>query len=128
MPSLRLEYHLIQGTFMRSYINHNATSMAFEKNGPGEEPGTEVEARTRNQSSPGRLSNHDRDLTTSEDDEEDEEEEETEPSLKYTKLTGSLSQIYRNRDSTSAALVSGDKMVGDTKRECLNLKEMLILR
>lgn len=45
-----------------------------------------------------------------EEDEEDEEEEE-EPKLKYARLTGRLSSIYRNGDSTSAFTVAGDKMV-----------------
>ncbi|KAK5173157.1 Vacuolar protein sorting-associated protein 41 [Saxophila tyrrhenica] len=46
------------------------------------------------------------------DDEEDEEEEEDEePKLKYAKLTGSLTNVYRNGDSTSAFAVAGDKMV-----------------
>jgi vacuolar protein sorting-associated protein 41 len=42
-------------------------------------------------------------------DEEDEDEEE--PKLKYAKLTGSLTNVYRNGDSTSACTVAGDKMV-----------------
>ncbi|KAI9654861.1 MAG: Vacuolar protein sorting-associated protein 41 [Alyxoria varia] len=46
------------------------------------------------------------------DDEEDEEdEEETEPTLKCARLTGSLSSLYKNGDSTSTFLVSGDKMI-----------------
>lgn len=56
--------------------------------------------------------------TTETDDEEDGEEEEgedTEPSLKYSKLTASLSQLYRGKDSTSASLISGDKMVCSEK-------------
>ena len=48
-----------------------------------------------------------------EDEEEDgEDEEEEEPKLKYTRLTGSLSSVYRGGDATSAFLVAGDKMVG----------------
>ncbi|TKA22337.1 hypothetical protein B0A50_08156 [Salinomyces thailandicus] len=49
-----------------------------------------------------------------EPEEEEGEEEEDEPKLKYTKLTGSLSGIYRNNDSTSAFAVAGDKMVVGT--------------
>lgn len=45
-----------------------------------------------------------------EDDEEDEEDEDEEPKLKYSKLTGSLSGVYRNGDSTSAFVVAGDKI------------------
>ena len=44
-------------------------------------------------------------------DAESDEEEEDEPQLKYTKLTGSLSSVYRNGDTTSAFFVGGDKMV-----------------
>jgi len=43
---------------------------------------------------------------------DEEEEEEDEPRLKYTKLTGSLSSVYRNGDATSSFVVAGDKMVG----------------
>ena len=42
--------------------------------------------------------------------EDDEEEDEDEPKLKYVKLTGSLTNVYRNGDSTSAFIVAGDKM------------------
>ncbi len=48
---------------------------------------------------------------SSDDDDEDEEGEEEEPKLKYTRLTGSLSTVYRNGDATSAFIVAGDKMV-----------------
>jgi hypothetical protein len=41
----------------------------------------------------------------------DQEEDEDEPKLKYHRLTGSLSSVYRNGDATSCFLVSGDKMV-----------------
>ncbi|EME77971.1 uncharacterized protein MYCFIDRAFT_33959 [Pseudocercospora fijiensis CIRAD86] len=49
------------------------------------------------------------------DDEEAEEEDEDdeEPKLKYAKLTGNLANVYR-ADSTSAFLVTGDKMVVGT--------------
>lgn len=42
---------------------------------------------------------------------EEDEEEEDEPKLKYAKLTGSLTNVYRNGDSTSSTTVAGDKMV-----------------
>ncbi|KAI7458237.1 WD domain-containing protein [Hortaea werneckii] len=45
---------------------------------------------------------------------DEEEEEDDEPKMKYTQLTGSLSGIYRNGDSTSAFTVAGDKMVVGT--------------
>ena len=45
------------------------------------------------------------------EDEDDEDEEDEEPKLKYAKLTGSLTSVYRNGDSTSASIVAGDKMV-----------------
>ena len=44
------------------------------------------------------------------EEEDDEEEDEDEPKLKYVKLTGSLTNVYRNGDSTSAFIVAGDKM------------------
>lgn len=45
-------------------------------------------------------------------DEADEEgEEDREPNLKYTRLTSSVASLYRNGDSTSAFVVTGDKMV-----------------
>ena len=47
----------------------------------------------------------------SEEEDDDEDEEEDEPKLKYTKLTGSVTSVYRNGDSTSASIVAGDKMV-----------------
>ncbi|KAK3718742.1 Vacuolar protein sorting-associated protein 41 [Vermiconidia calcicola] len=45
------------------------------------------------------------------EEEDDEEDDDDEPKLKYTKLTGSLTNVYRNGDSTSAFTVAGDKMV-----------------
>lgn len=41
---------------------------------------------------------------------EGEEEDDEEPKLKYAKLTGSLTNVYRNGDSSSAFVVAGDKM------------------
>lgn len=52
----------------------------------------------------------DRDNDEDEEDEE-EEEEEDEPKLKYARMTGHLTQVYRNGDATSCFLVAGDKMV-----------------
>ncbi|KAK3671428.1 Vacuolar protein sorting-associated protein 41 [Recurvomyces mirabilis] len=48
------------------------------------------------------------------DEEDEDEEEDEEPKLKYAKLTGSLTGVYRNGDSTSAFAVAGDKMVMGT--------------
>ncbi|KAK1025303.1 Vacuolar protein sorting-associated protein 41, partial [Friedmanniomyces endolithicus] len=48
------------------------------------------------------------------DEENEEDEEDEEPKLKYAKLTGSLTGVYRNGDSTSAFAVAGDKMVMGT--------------
>ncbi|KAF2148899.1 hypothetical protein K461DRAFT_231837 [Myriangium duriaei CBS 260.36] len=48
------------------------------------------------------------------DDEDDEDQEEEEPQLKYTKLTGSLSSVYRNDDDTSTFFVGGDKLIVGT--------------
>lgn len=45
--------------------------------------------------------------------EDEDEEEEDEPKLKYAKLTGSLTNVYRG-DSTSAFVVAGDKVVMGT--------------
>ena len=45
------------------------------------------------------------------DEEGGEAEEDEEPKLKYTRLTSSLGNVYRNGDATSAALVAGDKLV-----------------
>jgi len=56
-----------------------------------------------------KLPTHDHD--SSDDGDDDDEEEEDEPRLKYNRLTGSLSSIYRGGDATSAFLVAGDKMV-----------------
>ena len=47
-------------------------------------------------------------------DESSEEEEDEEPRLKYASMTGHLKSIYRNGDATSAFLVAGDKMVGQS--------------
>ena len=105
-------------------VYDNAVSMANEENGTQEEAAVEGSHKATSRLGKHRPSNHDRKPSSSEDEEEDEEEE-TEPSLKYTKLTGSLGHIYRNRDSTSTSLVSGDKMVGTTQ---LSLEELLMLR
>lgn len=46
-----------------------------------------------------------------EDEDEDEEEDEDEPKLKNARMTGYMTQLYRNGDATSSFLVAGDKMV-----------------
>jgi hypothetical protein len=48
------------------------------------------------------------------DEEEEEDDEEDEPRLNYTSLTKYLRPLYRNGDATSAFLVAGDKMVGQS--------------
>ncbi|KAF2224429.1 vacuolar assembly protein-like protein [Elsinoe ampelina] len=48
------------------------------------------------------------------DESEDEDQEEDEPRLKYTKLTGNLSTVYKNGDDTSCFLVAGDKLIMGT--------------
>ncbi|KFY63759.1 hypothetical protein V496_03714 [Pseudogymnoascus sp. VKM F-4515 (FW-2607)] len=45
-----------------------------------------------------------------EDEDEDEEEDEDEPKLKNARMTGYMTQLYRNGDATSSFLVAGDKM------------------
>lgn len=47
----------------------------------------------------------------SEAEEEEDDEEDDEPKLKYARMTGHLTPLYRNGDATSAFLVAGDKMV-----------------
>ncbi|KAK5125176.1 hypothetical protein LTR85_000852 [Meristemomyces frigidus] len=61
----------------------------------------------------GAANNDDPDGEEEEEEEEDEDEDE-EPKLKYAKLTGNLSSVYRSNDSTSAFTVAGDKMVMGT--------------
>lgn len=46
-----------------------------------------------------------------EDEDEDDEEDEDEPKLKNARMTGYMTQLYRNGDATSSFLVAGDKMV-----------------
>lgn len=50
----------------------------------------------------------DEDAEVEDDDDEDQDDE---PKLKYNRLTERLSPVYRNGDSTSSFLVSGDKVV-----------------
>ena len=62
-------------------------------------------------------------------DEEDEEEEDDdgedeEPKLKYARLTGSLTNLYRNGDSTSAFTQAGDKMVLGTHNGNIHLLQL----
>lgn len=48
------------------------------------------------------------------EDNDEEEEEEREPTLKYTKLTSHFANVYRNGDSSSAVVVTGDKLIVGT--------------
>lgn len=105
---------------MRPQVHDDAASMAVEENGRKEGSISEAVSESSGQLDRTRPSDDDRAAKTSED-EEDEDEEESEPTLKYTKLTGSLGPTYRGRDSTSAVLVSGDKMVGDSAMACFHL-------
>ncbi|KFY66531.1 hypothetical protein V497_00866 [Pseudogymnoascus sp. VKM F-4516 (FW-969)] len=45
-----------------------------------------------------------------EDEDEEEDDEEDEPKLKNARMTGYMTQLYRNGDATSSFLVAGDKM------------------
>src|SRR2546430_17538878 len=51
------------------------------------------------------------DAQDEEEEDGNEDDEDEEPRLKYVRLTGSLSSVYRNGDATSCFLVAGDKMV-----------------
>ncbi|KAF2664219.1 hypothetical protein BT63DRAFT_379220 [Microthyrium microscopicum] len=58
----------------------------------------------------------DEDVSLEGEDEDDDSAEENdsadeEPRLKYHRLTGKLSSVYRNGDATSSFLVGGDKMI-----------------
>ncbi|KAK4549200.1 hypothetical protein LTR36_007658 [Oleoguttula mirabilis] len=48
------------------------------------------------------------------DGDDDDDDEDEEPKLKYAKLTGNLSSVYRSNDSASTFTVAGDKMVMGT--------------
>jgi hypothetical protein len=56
---------------------------------------------------------HDEEEEDEDDGEEEDgdDDEDEEPRLKYVRLTGNLSAVYRNGDATSCFLVAGDKMV-----------------
>lgn len=58
-----------------------------------------------------RESDGDEDESESGEDENEEDNDDEEPKLKYARLTGHLTQVYRNGDATSCFLVAGDKMV-----------------
>jgi hypothetical protein len=45
------------------------------------------------------------------DDDEADDDHEDEPKLKYHRLTGNLSSVYRGGDATSSFIISGDKMI-----------------
>ena len=49
------------------------------------------------------------------DDDDDSDEDDEEPKLKYTRLTSTLGNVYRNGDATSAIDVTADKMVRKSK-------------
>ena len=49
-----------------------------------------------------------------EGEEDEEEEDDTEPHLKYTKLTSHLNATFKNKDSASTCLTSGDKLIVGT--------------
>ena len=51
---------------------------------------------------------------TEKDEDEEEEDEESEPHLKYTKLSGHLSAVFKNKDSASTCLTSSDKLIVGT--------------
>lgn len=69
--------------------------------------GSDNETETEHRDSDG-----DEDESESGEEEEDEEDDdEEEPKLKYARLTGHITQVYRNGDATSCFLVAGDKMV-----------------
>ena len=53
------------------------------------------------------------DTAGSDEDQEDEDEteEDDEPKLKYARMTGHMTQLYKNGDATSFFLAAGDKMV-----------------
>lgn len=57
----------------------------------------------------------------------DADEEEEEPKLKYAKLTGSLTNVYRG-DSTSAFVVAGDKVVLGTHNGNVHVLQLPGLR
>jgi hypothetical protein len=79
-----------------------------KENGKQVEVGV-VEAPQGQDGADDREEEEDGDDDEEEDDEEDEEDEE--PRLKYARLTGHITQVYRNGDATSTFLVAGDKMV-----------------
>ena len=89
----------------------NASEMAADVHANGQHvPGTPNTAARRAGEEDG-LQAEKGHMDDDDHDDEEEEEEEDEPKLKYTKLTGSLTNVYRNGDSTSAFLVAGDKML-----------------
>ena len=45
------------------------------------------------------------------EEDDDDDDDDDEPKLKYARLTGHVTQVYRNGDATSCFLVAGDKMV-----------------
>ncbi|KAK5135146.1 hypothetical protein LTR08_005532 [Meristemomyces frigidus] len=68
-----------------------------------------------------------------EDDEEDDDDDDDdeEPKLKYAKLTGTVSGVYRSNDSTATFTVAGDKMVMGTHNgniHVLSLPSLQVVR
>jgi hypothetical protein len=71
----------------------------------------------------GHKAHMDTDELTDEDGDDEEE-----PKLKYAKLTGSLANVYRNGDSTSAFIVAGDKMVVGTHSGSIHVSSIPTLQ
>ena len=67
---------------------------------------------------------HDKDEEASEEEDEDQDE----PKLKYAKLTESLTNVYRNGDSTTAFVVAGDKMVMGTHNGSVHVLSLRTLK
>ena len=59
---------------------------------------------------------------------DEEEEQDEEPRLKYVRLTGSLTSVYRSGDSTSSCAVAGDKMVMGTHNGNVHVLHIPTLR
>lgn len=88
----------------------SADSEAKEGHGP-QLPPAAVASQNAGPSNGTAAAADDDDDPEEEEEEEEEGADDEEPKLKYAKLTGSLTGVYRNVDSTSAFTVAGDKMV-----------------
>jgi len=62
---------------------------------------------------------------TDEEETDEDEEEDVEPNLKYIRLTTNLASVYRNGDSTSCFITSGDKMVCMPERKKMKYSKMV---